>query len=243
MCTAFSQRNYEFVNEFVNVHKIASAELTDTGILSTVNSFKKPVILSTGGSGLDEISHALMYLKDCKVTIMYCVADYPARVVDLRQLQVLKNNFGSNYDYGFSDHTQDLYAIPYMAKLTGASVIEKHCNLAGVVKSDDAAHSISYKDLDFMNYAIQNDPSPARISEFTSTSMRSMWKRRFVATREINQGDRLLLGVNVDIYRTQVASKDPVLTFRPNDIQGKTCLIFKKPGDPICYGDYEIEIE
>ena len=243
MCTAFSSSQYEYVNDFVNIHKIASAEMTDTNILKTVNSFKKPVMISTGGSNIDEIHYALSYLKDCPVTIMFCVAEYPANIIDFRKLQALQKYFDVGHDFGFSDHSKDIFAIPQLAKQLGCYVIEKHCNLADVKESPDLSHSISFKELEFMNRALQNNLSTSQIESHINTDMRLSWRRRFVATTDIQVGDKITVGRNVDIFRCKTKSIDPVITFRPQDINGKTCLISKRQGDPICYGDYEIDID
>lgn len=244
MCTAFNPAKYELVNRYVNYHKIASAELTDTNILKTVNSFKKHVFLSTGGSSIDEISHALLYLKDCPVTIMYCVADYPAKVVDFTLLLEMQDYFGTKvYTYGFSDHTTDLFNIPITAQNHDCAYVEKHVNLCGLKNTDDAAHSIGYHDLEFLVKALSGELTRYQIQEHSNKDMKALWKRRFIALQEIKKGDKFVIDKNIGIYRSMHKHQDPVLTFRPWDIQSKTCLIDKKPGEAICYGDYEIEID
>jgi N,N'-diacetyllegionaminate synthase len=90
MCTAFSPDGYRSIDPYVRRHKVASSEITDLSILEAVNSLKKPVILSTGGAGGDDIDRALNALKDVPVTILYCVVEYPARIVDFRQMRVLR---------------------------------------------------------------------------------------------------------------------------------------------------------
>lgn len=216
MCTGFSPREYEMLNFYVDVHKIASAELTDTSILKTVNSFKKPVYLSTAGSDYDnEVANALSYLSDCSVTLFYCVGDYPARVVDFFHLDKMREHFGNGYQYGYSDHSIDVLNIPRLAVDHGACVIEKHVNLCGVQGTPDAGHSISGEEFALMVDSIEGSLDHDKTKAITNKLMESVWKRRFVATRDINMGDKITVGENIGIYRPMRKSEGAVLTFRP----------------------------
>ena len=157
MCTAFSSRGYYQVDDFVMAHKIASSEITDENILRTVASFKKPVLLSTGGANYEEINNARRILKDCPVTLMFCVAEYPARVIDFRHLEDMQKHYGLMAHYGYSDHSTDVLNVPLMAKRMGCEVIEKHVNLTDYCDTPDAPHSISGEELSLMVRMIRED--------------------------------------------------------------------------------------
>lgn len=167
MCTAFSPSGYEFVNQYVDTHKIASAEITDMDILKTVNSFEKPVLLSTGGATNEQIKDALLELMACDVTILYCVTEYPARVVDFRHMTKLKESF-PDFQIGYSDHSIDCLIIPEMAKTLGASVIEKHVNLVGVKNTPDAPHSLNLDEFSLMCQNLKGYVSPLYTKETCS---------------------------------------------------------------------------
>lgn len=173
MVTAFSEHGYKFVDNYVETHKIASAEITDKSILETVNSFKKPVYLSTGGASIDQIAAALFRLKDCPVTIFYCVTEYPAKVVDFRHLEALRETFGSSYKYGYSDHSIDVLNIPKMAYHHGCSVIEKHVNFTTYTDTNDAPHALNAKELSLMVKAVKGIEIPLP-ETFTGCS----WQRQ-----------------------------------------------------------------
>lgn len=241
MCSAFSPRDYEIVNEVVSYHKIASAELTDTQILKSVNTFKKPVFLSTGGSTLEEIKQALEYLKDCDVTVMYCVADYPAKVIDFNYFKLMQFTLGDDYDYGYSDHSLDLLNVPVLSRDKGASVIEKHVNLCSAVNTDDAAHSINSNEFKLLIDNLKTRVTTDETFNLNSQSMRSMWRRRFIATENLVPGERLRLNNNIGIYRAKKTAPDPVLTFRPWDVEGRKVRGHMKIGDVICYHNLEDE--
>ena len=183
MCTAFSPSAYELVDRYVSRHKIASAELSDRDILATVNSFKKPVYLSTGGSNLEEIKAALEQLKDCEVTVLYCVADYPAKVIDLRNVERLQLAlYGRCAGVGYSDHSIDVLNIPGIAKSEGAVVIEKHVNFTSHTDTPDAPHSINGEELRLMVRVIKGDRITLdETASLCNQRMRNEWRRRPVA--------------------------------------------------------------
>lgn len=154
MCTAFSPDGYRFIDPFVKTHKIASAEITDTAILDTVRSFKKEVILSTGGASRGQILRALntinsMLNEKVPICVMYCVTDYPARIVDLSTLTEFRDWLKPfNVSFGYSDHSIDVLEIPYKAyKMIeayspGGGWLEKHVNFAGYKDTPDAPHGL-----------------------------------------------------------------------------------------------------
>lgn len=159
MCTAFSPEGYRFVDHYVETHKIASSELTDENILKTVNELRKPVLLSTGGANYHEIDRARQLLKDCSVTLMFCVAEYPAKVIDFRHLADMQSHYGLMAHYGYSDHSIDVLNIPLIAKRHGCEVLEKHVNFCGYTDTPDAPHSLSGEEFSQMVRHLREDLS------------------------------------------------------------------------------------
>lgn len=149
MCSAFSVGAYDYVNGYVDTHKIASCEITAKDILTRVNSYGKPVIFSCGGSTLTEAHAAEELLKDCDRTAMWCVGDYPAKIIDFRMFQLFHWALSQSSKIGFSDHSIDVLNIPMKAKEYGAVVIEKHVDFFDS-KSADSAHSLNSHELAIM---------------------------------------------------------------------------------------------
>lgn len=157
MCTAFSRKGYQIVDPLVKRHKIASSEITDLDILETVNSFRKPVILSTGGATHQEIAYALLVLRNVPVTLLYCVVDYPARIVDFRHLRDLREKHGGSCAYGYSDHSVDVLNIPSLARKHGAVILEKHVNFTEHTDTSDHPHSLSGHEFRMMIKHLKRD--------------------------------------------------------------------------------------
>ena len=214
MCTAFSPEFAEAVNPYVNYHKVASSDLTHLRLLEKLNSFKKPVFLSTGASGEADIAMALRQLKDCPVTLMYCVAEYPARVINFKYLEALKK-YGR--PVGYSDHSLDAVVVPMEAMRRGAEVIEKHVNLVGVTNTPDAPHSLSLDEFKAMCQAIEGK------TDFHSSErdMRLRHNRRLIAIKPIAKGDKLIEGENFGAYRSLTQDTEGLSPWLIPEIDGK----------------------
>ncbi len=109
-------------------YKIASGEITNLMLLRHVATKRKPMILSTGMSTLEEVGAALQAVRAAglnDVQLLHCVSDYPTRLedVNLRVIETLRARFA--VPVGFSDHTQGITAAIASIAL-GAVIIEKH---------------------------------------------------------------------------------------------------------------------
>ena len=243
MCTAFSVSGYEYIDPFVQTHKIASAEMTDINILEAVNSFNKPVYISTAGSTIEEINAAVNMLHDCPVTIMFCVGDYPAKVIDFRKLDQLKAYFGANYSYGYSDHSIDVMNIPLIAKARGCTVIEKHVNFTMHKDTNDALHSLSFSEFMLMNRAIMDEwISTDEVELHANDMMKRLYRRKLIVTRDIKAGEKFKYNDNVYIYRPQKVVHDAISPFQLSDMEGKVSSRDKFVGEVVTYDDIEVEV-
>lgn len=132
------------------VLKIASGDLTFSFLLQYVASKGRPIILSTGMSGLGEIEHALKSIYDAhpghNVVLMHCVSTYPAAYeeANLRAIETLKRAF--KLPVGFSDHTLGC-TLPIAAVALGANAVEKHLTLSNTLPGPD--HQVSLEPRQF----------------------------------------------------------------------------------------------
>jgi N-acetylneuraminate synthase len=235
MCTAFSPELYDVVDPFVNIHKVASAELSHIRILEKLRALGKPVILSTGASGQADITMALAALgKETPTVLMYCVAAYPAREVNLDNINLLKSTF--NTLTGYSDHTTDVFEIPQRAIKSGACVIEKHVNF---VEADgpDAPHSLSTDEFRRMVSVVRGGIQASIGSIREEKGMVLRHNRRIIATRDLSVGDTLTEGTNFGIYRSLKDDTNAAHPFMINQMNGKAVKRAIKAGDGIAPGD------
>jgi sialic acid synthase SpsE/spore coat polysaccharide biosynthesis protein SpsF (cytidylyltransferase family) len=115
--------------------KIASCLITDKRLLQHIARFNKPIILSTGGSELEEIREAVdtIYAEgNYDLIIMACTLSYPTKNKDAHLLRIRKlAELFPEAIVGCSDHTEpdEGMIIPSVAAALGAKVIEKHFTL------------------------------------------------------------------------------------------------------------------
>ena len=121
--------------------KIASAGLTDLTLLLATRSTGKPVILSTGGSTLEQIDRAVDYLGKDNLTLLHCNASYPAYndELNLRTIQTLRQRYG--VPVGYSGHELAL-ATTVAAVALGACVVERHITLDRAMWGSDQQASL-----------------------------------------------------------------------------------------------------
>jgi len=119
------------IDSYVPAYKIGSGDITWLEIITHISQKKKPVLLATGASNLNEVQIAMdLILKHTKdVVLMQCNTNYTASLENFRhiQLNVLKT-YATMYPeiiLGLSDHTPG-HATVLGSVALGAQVIEKH---------------------------------------------------------------------------------------------------------------------
>jgi N-acetylneuraminate synthase/sialic acid synthase len=124
--------------------KIASGDLTNIPLLRHVARFGRPMFVSTGGGTMDDVRRAydaIMPLNR-QLCIMQCTAAYPAPIeaLDLRVIETFREAF-PDIVIGFSGHESGI-AMPIVAYMLGARVLEKHFTLNRAMKGTDHAFSL-----------------------------------------------------------------------------------------------------
>lgn len=124
-------------------YKIASFEITDIPLIEYVASKGKPVIISTGIAGIEDIELAIDACKrngNEQIILLKCTSSYPAPVeeANLAMIPDMAKRFG--VITGLSDHTMGI-TVPIAATILGAKVIEKHFILNRSVGGPDASFS------------------------------------------------------------------------------------------------------
>lgn len=138
----------------VKRHKIASRSLTDWGLVNKINNSKKPVIMSTGNHDTGAIRKAIEILKDCPITLLYCVPDYPTKIQDLNFGRMTKLGELFKLPIGFSDHTTGIWASIEAVRL-GATVIEKHFTVSRSLEGCDQVASLEPHELKLLVKSIR----------------------------------------------------------------------------------------
>lgn len=131
-----------FIEQFAPIcHKISSACLTNDDLLLHINRLKRPVILSTGMSTMDEITHAVSLLDRDRLLLAHSTSSYPCKSeeLNLRMIETLSDEFCC--PVGYSGHEVGLQTSCAAVTL-GACFVERHITLDRAMWGSDQAASV-----------------------------------------------------------------------------------------------------
>jgi len=198
LSTAFDEESIDVLIRFdVPAFKIPSGEITNFPCIKKIAGEKKPVILSTGMSTLDEVQEAVRCLQEsgCRdIILLHCTTSYPAPLdsVNLRAMDTLREAF--HVPIGYSDHTEGIL-VPVAAVARGACIIEKHITLDRTLPGPDHAASLEPRDLKEMVTAIRQVEqalgSTDKKPDSCEMSNRNVARKSIVAGEDIPKGTRL----------------------------------------------------
>ncbi len=208
MVTPFSKKDFEMIDPYVSIHKIASYEITHLRLLELAAHSGKPLILSTGAATEDDIEWAVKTFqahggKD--LTLLQCTAHYPAEAssMNLKVIPWFIRRFHCRA--GLSDHSRNPTYAPIAAVALGATVIEKHFTLSNSLPGPDHAFAITPHELKEMVRAIRRievmQGSGIKTIHESEKELLTFARRGVQAICEINAGDFLKEGENIDILR------------------------------------------
>jgi sialic acid synthase SpsE len=139
----WDEPSVEFLEDLnVVAYKIASASVTDLGLLGAVARTGKPVILSTGMSTMEQIDTAVETLGTDRLVILHATSTYPlpAEEANLRMIGSLAARF-PGVPIGYSGHEPGLQ-ISLAAVALGATAVERHITLDRTMWGSDHAASL-----------------------------------------------------------------------------------------------------
>lgn len=140
--SCWDEDSVDFIEQFTPpCYKVASASLTDDPLLKKIKSTKRPIILSTGMSTLEEIEAAINLLSTNNLLIAHSTSTYPCppEELNLRMIQTLQNRY--DCPVGYSGHEVGLQAT-FAAVTLGADFIERHITLDRAMWGSDQAASV-----------------------------------------------------------------------------------------------------
>ena len=245
MAAAFSPADAAAVDEFVNVHKVASYEINHLRLLEYLITTRKPLIISTGAGTFADIERALdlvLAAANVPVALLQCTAAYPVppEAVNLLAIKELAEMFGVSV--GLSDHSQDPVAAPAAAVALGAKVIEKHFTLDRSLPGPDHTYALEPDELAAMVRAVR------LVERMLGTGEKSLQPaeeelaryavRGIQATRDVAAGETFKEGENVDILRPG-KNRLGMNPFEIGRVEGRRAKRDIPAGDGIREGDFD----
>lgn len=214
----------------IPIYKIASFEINDIPLIRKVAQQHKPIIMSTGVAGLDDIELAI---NTCRkegvfdITLLKCTSEYPAPYehVNLMTIPDMAKRFGVKV--GLSDHTVGS-VVPVAAVALGAKVVEKHFILSRSQGGPDSS------------FSMEPDEFKRMVDE-----IRIVEKSLGAVSYELDEakkGKRRALYATKDIMEGEMFSAENIRSFRPSaglspkyydELLGKPSKRAIKRGDPL----------
>lgn len=147
--TAFDIDAVDFLEELgIGAYKLASHSLTNLDLLDYLARLRKPTILSTGMTDLDEIDRAVEIFRrhGAPLSLMHCVSAYPTPLAEcnLAMMDVLKDRYGLTV--GYSGHELG-YLPTVVAVAMGAQLVERHYTLDKAMVGFDHKMSLAPDEL------------------------------------------------------------------------------------------------
>ena len=149
LCTPWDKVSLDFLEKFnVAAYKIASADMTNFPLIKHVTSTKKPIIISTGMSTLEEIEKTVNFVKNLNVQfiLLHCNSTYPSHIdmLNLKMIPYLRKKF--DIPVGYSGHEMSVLPSVTAANM-GAVIIERHITLDKGMKGLDHSASLEPNEL------------------------------------------------------------------------------------------------
>lgn len=199
-------------------YKIGSYEITHYPLLKKVALLKKPVVLSTGNSNMEDIALAVRTLKEngCSdFALLHCVSQYPAKYDDmnLRCIDTLRKEFGC--PVGLSDHSMDnISALAAVA--LGSCIIEKHITLDRSRSGPDHPFALEPEDLKNLVDSVRAVElalgSGNKIVQASEEENHKIARRSIITAVDLKKGDV--------ISKDKIKIKRPALGIHPKYLAG-----------------------
>lgn len=178
----------------VPMYKIASFEITDIPLIEYTAGKMKPMIISTGIAGYEDIDLAVRTCRNVgnnDITLLKCTSSYPAPLEEANLTLIPRMALDFGVKVGLSDHTMG-WVTPVVATSLGAVVIEKHFILDRSLGGPDAAFSLNTEEFTLMVKAVRDAEKSLGEATYELTKKQSEGKqfaRSLYVAEDIKAGD------------------------------------------------------
>ena len=230
----FDATSVEFLEAlYVPAYKIASFEITDIPLIELVASKGKPIIISTGIAGQEDIELALDACKrmgNNNIALLKCTSSYPAPIEEANMCMI--KDLAERYGVisGLSDHTMG-NTVPIVATALGAKIIEKHFILDRSIGGPDASFSMNESEFTDMVKAVREAERAIGVVNYALTEKQQKGRdfcRSLYVVEDIKAGD--------SITKENIRSIRPGFGMHPkfyNEVLGKKAKTDLEKGMPL----------
>lgn len=195
LCTPWDIPSVDFLEHLgTQAYKISSGDMTNFPLIKYISQTKKPMIISTGMSKMEEIEKMVNFVKMQNVSfvLLHANSTYPSPIesLNLSLIPVYAKKFGVLI--GFSSHEVGIIGSITAANI-GAVVIERHITLDKKMKGLDHSSSLEpneFKELVTM-IRLSEKARGAPIKKMTRAEVlqREVVSKSIVCAVDINEGE------------------------------------------------------
>jgi len=195
LCTPWDKPSVDFLERFkVPAYKIASADMTNLPLIHYVSKTKKPLIISTGMSTINEIEKTVNFVKKQNIPfiLLHCNSTYPSPVelLNLSLIPMLRTKF--DVPVGYSGHEPGI--IPSLAAANMQAVlIERHITLDKTMEGIDQAASLEPNEFKtLVKYIRESEKAQGEaIKKMTRGEIlqREVLGKSIICSSDIHEGD------------------------------------------------------
>jgi len=202
-----------FDPEYVEIHSVC---LNDVFLLNELKkglSKQTKVVLGVGGTSVDEIDHAITFIKHPSIILMFGFQNFPTAYedVNLNKIRKIMRLF-DKFEYGYADHTAwdnpQNELVTLLGAACGMSYIEKHVTSHYGEERVDSSSAISIEMLNCLQKKLEvleslNGNGELIMNEGErSYSLFGPMKKAAVLRQDLKKGDELSLGM-IKFIRTR----------------------------------------
>lgn len=241
LCSPFSIEAVNILDDMGIIGwKISSGEVFCQPLMERVIETKKPMILSSGMSTIDDIDKQISLLEQNGIehAILHCTTQYPAQYenIGLNLIPLLKARYPKS-SIGFSDHSART-CTPIAAIALGATIIEVHLTLSKYMFGPDVCASLDVdgfskmvKDARFVKSVLDSPIDKTSIGLETQ-QLKDIFTKGVYAKSSIKQG--------TPIKMEHLSFKKPFIGLSCNDLDaviGRIAARQIRQGEPIFLED------
>jgi len=144
LCTPWDTPSVDFLEELQTpAYKIASGDMTNFPLIKYISHTKKPIIISTGMSKIEEIEKMVNFVKTLNVefVLLHANSTYPSPIESLNVSLIPEYKMKFGVQIGFSDHEIGIIGSLTAVNL-GAVIIERHITIDKKMKGLDHSSSL-----------------------------------------------------------------------------------------------------
>lgn len=200
-----------------DVYKIGADDVTNLPMLKKIALLRKPIMLSTGMSTMEEVEDAVNTILSAgnnQIILMQVVSLYPTpdEYCNLEVINTYRKKY-PEFIIGYSDHTMDCTACLYAAVM-GAQVIEKHFTYDKNADGPDHIHSATKEEMTELVKGIRRFEAMrgngVKYPQAGEVEVRENSRKSVITTRAIKAGEKFTED-NLDIKRPGTGIKPKFL--------------------------------